>query len=391
MSINESILSFNAGELSPKVDTRIDIEKYRAGCRRLENMIPTKYGGAEKRPGLKYIDSSYGAATTVRMIPFVYSASVVYKIEMGNLYFRIYYGNSVLLDESSNEVVIDTPYVTADLFRIQYKQIGDVLWLVHPNYAPRKLKRTDAYTFVLEKIDFRNGPFLTRNDLLDPEATNLTTLSCTVTKKGQYGSLIASTPIFLSEHAGALFKLSHARTVKRKTLTGTGGTVYTSTFHGKGTYNLLTRGTWTGTLVWQRRENNGDWEELFSYKSDSNAYQNVTKSYEEEADTNEHRLYTTNCSAGLYADFSIDEPLESGIVKIIGIGDSYNATVEVYSKLASTSTTQKWYEGAWSAVRGYPAAITFFENRCVYAGASSGSADDSTQINDYPNLLNLTF
>lgn len=55
MSVNVSILSFNAGELSPKIDTRSDTEKYQAGCRRLENLIPTKYGGAEKRPGLKFI------------------------------------------------------------------------------------------------------------------------------------------------------------------------------------------------------------------------------------------------------------------------------------------------------------------------------------------------
>ena len=58
MSINISILSFNSGELSPKIDTRSDTEKYRNGCRRLENLIPTKYGGAEKRPGLLFINNA---------------------------------------------------------------------------------------------------------------------------------------------------------------------------------------------------------------------------------------------------------------------------------------------------------------------------------------------
>lgn len=55
MTINEAIVSFNSGELSPKIDVRIDTEKYKAGCRRLENMIATKYGGAERRPGTKFI------------------------------------------------------------------------------------------------------------------------------------------------------------------------------------------------------------------------------------------------------------------------------------------------------------------------------------------------
>lgn len=58
MSINVSILSFNAGELTPKIDIRSDTEKYQFGCRRFENFMPTKYGGAEKRPGLKFISDA---------------------------------------------------------------------------------------------------------------------------------------------------------------------------------------------------------------------------------------------------------------------------------------------------------------------------------------------
>jgi hypothetical protein len=55
MSTNIAIITFNKGELSPKVDVRTDTEAYAAGCRRLENMIPTRYGGAERRPGLQFI------------------------------------------------------------------------------------------------------------------------------------------------------------------------------------------------------------------------------------------------------------------------------------------------------------------------------------------------
>lgn len=385
------ILSFNSGELSPKIDVRIDVEKYASGCRRLENMIPTKYGGAERLPGKKFIAASYGGASIVRMIDFVYSASVVYKIEMGQYYFRIYYADEVLTDESDNEVVVVAPYAAADLFQIQYRQIGDVMWLVHPSYKPRKLSRTSAYEFTLEVIPFRNGPFLTRNDLVDPTIANPTTIRCTATQAGQYGSLLASSEIFLAEHEGALFKLSHARTLKSATLTGNGGTVATAAFSGKGTYNLITRGTWTGSIVWQRRENGGDWEELFKYSSSSDAHQNINKSHVEKSDSNEHRLYTEDGSSKLRADFSIDEPLESGVVKILSVVNSLNATVEVYSKIASTAATKKWYEGSWSGVRGYPAAIGFFEDRCVYAGASSGSAGDQEEQAYYPDLINLYY
>lgn len=396
MGQNTEILAFNTGELSPKIDTRIDVEKYRFGCRRLENLIPTKYGAAVKRPGFAFIYDGTTApnsrtTTTIRMLPFIYSASVVYQIEAGNYYFRFYYGGALLEDESSNEVYIETPYSEDDIFQIKYKQIGDVMWLVHPSYAPRKLKRTGPYTFVLEEIDFRHGPFLIRNDLLDLEEPNPTTLSCSVTTKGAIGALTASAAVFLPEHIDTLFKLSHARTIKSITLTGTGGTTNTSAIRGKGTYDIVTRGTWTGKIIWQRKEINGDWEELFSWKSSTDAYQNIIKAYTETDENVEHRLYSTDADTSLRADLSINEPLEAGIVKVIGVGDSYNAVVEVYSQLASTAATTRWYEGAWSKVRGYPSTVTFIEDRCTYAGAASGSAEDSTSAVQYPTLLNLTF
>lgn len=385
---NEQILSFNAGELSPKIDARIDTEKYRSGCRRLRNMIPTKYGGAERRPGTKYLNSSYGSATTVRLIPFIYSASVVYIVEMGNLYFRLFYGDSVLLDESSNPVVVDTPYETADLFQIQYKQIGDVVWLVHPNYAPRKLQRVSPYSFTLTEIDFRKGPFLTRNDLLDPDNPSTTTLQCTVTQPGQYGSLIASTAIFLPEHVGALFKLVHAKSTIISTLSGAG----TSTaITAKGTVSLITRGSWTGTLRIQRNQGGIGWDTYREYRSSTGAEQNISASFTEDDDNVQFRLYSADGSASLRAELTVNDYLQEGIVKVIGVGDSYNTVVEVYAEIASTTATRRWAEGAWSAVRGYPAAITFFEDRACYAGAASGSAADSTQIADYPNLLNLIY
>ncbi|HUT00138.1 MAG TPA: hypothetical protein VMY59_07475 [Candidatus Thermoplasmatota archaeon] len=50
-----AIVSFNGGEYSPKIDARADTEKYAGGCRKLENMIPSVFGGAEKRPGTEFI------------------------------------------------------------------------------------------------------------------------------------------------------------------------------------------------------------------------------------------------------------------------------------------------------------------------------------------------
>ena len=49
---------------------------------------------------------------------------------------------------------IPSPYAEADLFDIHYVQSADVLTLVHPNHAPRELRRLGATTWVLSTIDF---------------------------------------------------------------------------------------------------------------------------------------------------------------------------------------------------------------------------------------------
>ena len=53
--INVPIINLNSGEFSPLIDVRSDVDKYKSGCRNLENFIPRVYGVVERRPGTKYI------------------------------------------------------------------------------------------------------------------------------------------------------------------------------------------------------------------------------------------------------------------------------------------------------------------------------------------------
>ena len=51
--------SFTAGELSPRLDGRIDLEKYFSGTKKLENMVIHPHGGASRRPGTKFISENF--------------------------------------------------------------------------------------------------------------------------------------------------------------------------------------------------------------------------------------------------------------------------------------------------------------------------------------------
>lgn len=52
-----------------------------------------------------------------------------------------------------------------------------------------------------------------------------------------------------------------------------------------------------------------------------------------------------------------------GYVEITHVINSYTATATVIKNLKTSSATSIWAEGAWSAVRGYPAKVSFHDSR----------------------------
>jgi hypothetical protein len=64
MPLHDLIPSFNAGEVSPLIDARTSLEKYKSSCRTLENFIIMPYGGVNRRPGLENIAECYSTECT---------------------------------------------------------------------------------------------------------------------------------------------------------------------------------------------------------------------------------------------------------------------------------------------------------------------------------------
>lgn len=371
-----STISFNAGELTELVDARSDISKYASGCRKCENMIPLDYGCAERRPGLQYINGLISNSVVGKVIPFIFSNTIAYVIEMGEKKFRFYFDGGIVLDDDSNEVSTVTPYIESDLFQIQFAQSNDVMWLVHNSYAPRKLKRVTASEFTLEEIEFKFGPFLSRNDYFNNDKV---TLSSSVIVKDDVGTLTAAasfSPLstFQSGHVGSLWKLTLPRvnSSTRGTATGTG--VIGSAIDIDGPFTFKTSGHWGAVVELQRNEDSNGWENFRSWESVLSAgvgSLNAQYTGVEYAQNTQYRINVTTYSGGtVEASLTVNTSTQSGIVKIQSVESVSSATVKVISKLASTDATKQWYEGAWSGVRGYPKAVTFYQDRTVYAGTT---------------------
>lgn len=145
--------SFAGGEMSPEMWGRIDDVKFQTGAARLRNFIATPQGPAENRPGFAYVNAVKDSSKRTRLIPFTYSTTQTMAIELGAGYIRFHTMGGTLLSAGVPYEIVN-PYAEADLFDIHYVQSSDVLTLVHPNYAPRELKRLGPTNWTLTTISF---------------------------------------------------------------------------------------------------------------------------------------------------------------------------------------------------------------------------------------------
>jgi hypothetical protein len=182
--VSVQLTNFTAGELSPRLDGRNDLSKYPSGCKTLENFIVYPHGSAARRSGTQFISEVKTSANKTRLVPFEFSTTQTYILEFGNQYIRIYKDKGQVQNGGS-AVEIATPYLTAELFDIKFAQSADVMYIVHPNHAARKLSRTSHINWTLTQIDFTKGP------MQDPNTTT-TTLNPGQTAVGTGVSLVAS-------------------------------------------------------------------------------------------------------------------------------------------------------------------------------------------------------
>lgn len=198
------ILSFTAGELSPLLDGRVDIDKYFAGTKRCENFITSVQGPAVRRPGTRFVANTKnnGNAWLAR---FVFNRVQSYILEFGENYIRFFTNRGVLLNGLS-PLEVSSPWSYADLtttegtFALQFAQVGDILYMTHSSglFRPMKLSRLGATNWTLTDIVFDRGPFK------DIDAANTITITPSALT-GAGITLTASAPLFNPLHVGTQF------------------------------------------------------------------------------------------------------------------------------------------------------------------------------------------
>lgn len=147
--------AFNGGEVTPEFFGRIGDAKFEAGLAALRNFIALPHGPAANRSGTALVREVADSTKRTRLIPFAFSLTQTFMIELGAGYFRFHtQGATVLNNDDGNPYQIANPYQEADIFDIHYVQSADVMTLVHPSYPAKELRRYGANDWRLVDVSF---------------------------------------------------------------------------------------------------------------------------------------------------------------------------------------------------------------------------------------------
>lgn len=203
MRNNHIINSFVAGEVSPKFMGRTDAPQYNQSVEKAKNWLIHPQGGASRRPGTIYVCelkredgtsfTANGESPKVRLIPFVGSDGSTWQLVItSNLADKTvpespnwqaistsaervaptieYFGYAFSSGWYDPEDYYQDPGL--DVSRVQYAQLGDVVFCVHPNKRPFTIEY-DATETVGSRFSLKTFPDVTGFAMGGTTALNL--------------------------------------------------------------------------------------------------------------------------------------------------------------------------------------------------------------------------
>ena len=154
-----ALSSFTAGEISPRLEGRVTLEKYREGLSDLTNMVSMPHGGVQRRPGTEYLGEVKDSSVKTRLIPFQFKTSDTYILEFGDQVMRVFRNGLQVLTGSAKTitgvtqanpgVVTSTAHGYSNGDEIYIDGIGGMTELNGRNY---RVANVTANTFTLQNL-----------------------------------------------------------------------------------------------------------------------------------------------------------------------------------------------------------------------------------------------
>lgn len=426
--------SFNTGEISPLLYGRVSEERYKSALATCLNHIPTLQGPLLRRPGTKMMNAVKNSAAQPILIPFTYSLTQAYVIELGAGYTRFYtnngqvtsptnyyqvlsnLGNFTRLDQVpiQGETIVTSTlvagpailelvnnYAQADLSALRWAQDKDTLYIVHPSHPPTTLKlmTNSGYEWGAQPQQFIDGPYMPLNSwktVADSAAVTLTPNGATGVALLTTGPSTAITAT-VNNGAGAI----------RITAVGhgfvTGAKVYISGIVGTTEANNVVRGAGPDTAThqyWVITVINGSQFDLIgsafvnAWISGGTVYPalfvydiDTTGGFESTAQTFAIIKGTVRYYGRLFQANVVHQAVF--VLDSVNIGGA--------PALPDLNPCPFWYRGTWTPrtipnagphnAGSFPACVTFHQDRLWFSGCPSAPQEiDGSQSGNYTNF-----
>lgn len=361
------INSFQFGEVSGSLVMRTDSAVYNSSAQGLENMIVMSEGGVKKRYGLKHIykysgitfDPDYPAQS--HLFDFSFSNDEQYLISVEHQRIRCFYLEQDETLTLVTDLDVDTngatlPFHKSYLSQYTVAQYGDVMFICHPLFMPRMLIRTGLTSFEVTPFSFDTrsdnkvtyqpySEFHGINVTLDPSATS-----------GAGVTFTTSEAYWKPEHVGVIIKYSESEVLITSYVSPTVvvGTIIDTLKIRLSVLNPLRTSDGSSTV-----------EVTHIAHGYSGGESIVISDAAATGGINTGNLNGTRTVAGI-----IDEN-----TWYFTAGGAASSTEDGggYVKVTTHAPTTDWIEQSFSAVRGYPAAVVFHENRLCFGGTITES------------------
>ena len=371
--IRVPISNFQFGEVSPSMLSRTDTKVYAAAAKKVENFFIRNEGGILKRFGTRKV---YEFDTTVdsskrmqhRIIPFIFSDDERYIISLEHEQIRCFKidpstGAITLVETITQDVDSATlPITDSILDEITFAQSGDVMFLCHNTFKIRKLVRTSLDDFEVSTFEFGTDtdgnyihqPYYSFHDpavTLDPSKTSGT--GATLTTSANYWDTTGT------QTGGDYLDSKHVGITIR--------------FHGQ---EIEIKSVQSATQA------TGDIIDKLEVHLDTDAIETTDGIADVEITMALHGLSTgdtviishAGAVGGIAANQingtrTVQDVVNQNVFVVTAGSNANDSTVGGGTpKIETHAPSSQWEEQSYSALRGFPAAVTFHENRLWFGG-----------------------
>lgn len=152
--------ALNSGELTPLAHQRYDLGSYASAVKRMENFRVLLHGGATRDPGLQHLGFTLSNQKPY-LVDFEFSVTQRFILEFTPNKLRFWTTGTL---PTVLATVLDTPYSLADLQKINFTRLNDLIYFADGTHPPQVLARTGANTFTWSELEYLYHPLDSQNE-----------------------------------------------------------------------------------------------------------------------------------------------------------------------------------------------------------------------------------